>query len=254
MQMQCWSRYKITWIFQTTLFGSLPASEEVLIKWVQQQIKRGRLRPAEGESIEERRDRAVREVAELLPTEEELLEERTLAFKRAPWMEILGGTSPWRWGGQNGDARVISLWGGNIRSHLKECARTLSSLIMPRATGVKSLAVRFLNGVYVAENWVPVMRDGEFFSIGDTAEEFSVHAIDPRTGARLNSLKSVEGILSPSQVVYTLRIMNKLGEKVQPLVTEEELGLVMEYGGTHGYGQERGRGYGRYTFEFEKIE
>lgn len=254
MLVSLWSKYKIVWTFHTPIFGSMPAKEDVLINWIQQQIKRGRLRSVEGESLEELRDRAAREAAELLPTEKELLEERTLVFERPLWEEVLRGPTPWSWASQNGDARVIAFFGGNIRAHLKECARTLSSLVMAKAEGTKSLSVRFLNGTYVAEDWVPVMRDGQFFTKGDLVEQFSVHAIDPRTGVRLNSLKQCEGISPPSQVTYTLRIINKIGKEVRPLVTEEELGLVMEYGGIHGYGQERGRGYGRYTFEFEKIE
>lgn len=260
-KLSLWSSYKVTWDFQTTLFGSMPASEDVLDKWVKQQITRGRLRPREQESIEELRDRAVKEAAELLPTEDELKEERTLVFKRVPWSAVLDGVGSWQWVEKNGDERVISLWGGNIRSHLKECARALSSLVMAKPEGVKSLSVRFTNGAYVAENWIPVVRNGlppevssySFFTIGDTAEEFSVHAVDFRTGARINSLKQCEGILPPCQVMFTLRIINKAGKKIEPLVTEEELDLIMQYGSIHGYGQERSRGYGRYVFEFEKI-
>lgn len=255
MSVSLWSKYKVIWTFHTPIFGSMPASEDVLVKWVEQQIKRGRLRPSEGESIEELRDRAIREAAELLPTEKELLEERTLVFERPSWEEISSGPHPWAWASRNSDNKVIAFFGGNIRSHLKECARTLSSLVMAKAEGVKSLSVRFLNGTYVAEDWVPVIKEGRFLTLGNMGKPFSVHAIDFRTGVRLNSLKKCEGISPPSQVVYTLKIMNKIGGKeVRPIVTEEELGLVMEYGGTHGYGQERGRGYGRYTFEFERIE
>lgn len=255
MAMALWSRYKVTWTFHTPIFGSMPANDDVLAKWIGQKIKSGGLRPSEGESLEELRDRAIKEAAELLPTEKELLEERTLVFERPSWEEILNGPSPWSWAKRNSNAKVIAFFGGNIRSHLKECARTLSSLIMAKAEGAKSLSVRFLNGTYVAEDWVPVIRNGQFFAQGDIAQQFSVHIIDYRTGMRLNSLKKCEGISPPSQVVYTLKIMNKIGGKeARPIVTEEELGLVMEYGGTHGYGQERGRGYGRYTFEFERIE
>jgi hypothetical protein len=37
------------------------------------------------------------------------------------------------------------------------------------------------------------------------------------------------------------------------VVSENELGALMEYGGTHGYGGERGDGEGRYAATFKRV-
>lgn len=231
-----WQDYRITWQFETAVFGSFPASSDILAKFTQKKMDDGKIRPtsrielgpegrmditADGLSMKELYDRKVEEALETLPTEEEMVEERSLVFRRY----------------QN----VLSVHGGTIRSHVKDCARTLSSMLLPKVQGEKSLAVRATNCLYVREDWVSLIRNGKNLTAPDMIEEFFVHVRHPRTGVQMSSIKRVEGLEPGVSLTFTLAILGDL-------VTQEELTMILSYGGLHGYGQERSRGMGRYTF------
>ncbi len=62
------------------------------------------------------------------------------------------------------------------------------------------------------------------------------------------SVKANEYIEPPCCIEFTLRILN------DGVITDATLASIMEYGGLHGYGAERGRGYGRYCAEITNEE
>jgi hypothetical protein len=239
-KINIWQKYTIQWTFATEIYGSFPASREILTPYVQKKIKDGAITPTdikltetgridvrrETMSIEEIQELKLKEALETLPEEEQEqteIEKRTLVFRR-----IEGH---------------FAVHGGTIRSHLKECARLLASLVLPkRVEGLRSLNVRATNGLYIAEDWIPLLRDGQPIREPELQREFFVRATNPRTGAPLSSIKLCEGLRPNITLSFTLL---NLGNTV----SEQELDAIMSYGGIHGYGQERSRGYGRYLFE-----
>ena len=237
-----WKNYRLTWQFETAVFGSFPASSDIMGKFVQKKIDDGKIRPvsrielgpegrmdivADGLSVKELYDQKIEEALETLPTEEEMVEKRSLIFPR--------------------HQQALSVRGGTIRAHIKDCARTLSSLLLPKVQGEKSLTVRATNCLYVREDWIPLTRSGDILTAPDMIEEFFVHVRHPRTGIQMSSIKRVEGLEPGASLTFTLAILGDL-------VTQEELHMILTYGGVHGYGQERSRGMGRYTFAIAPAE
>lgn len=243
-QVSIWQNYTVRWEFVTTVYGSFPASESVLPAFIAKKIKDGKIRAAETSikltpegrmevraevpSIEELHERKLEQATEMLPAEEELMEERTLIFRRI-----------------NG---VPSLPGGSIRSHIKDCSRVLSTMIMPKKEkgekGPSSLAVRATNGLYVAEDWLTLTRDGTTVTEPDGVDEFMVHVRDMR-GVPMSSIKHCEKIEAPVSLAFTLKVLSGV-------VTEQELEMIFSYASVHGFGQERSRGMGRYSYTLEE--
>ena len=244
--MNIWQDYLVCWEFKTPIFGNWPASPDVLARFVETRVKQGRIKPVQtiltedkgrvdvirqGLSIQQMQDSKIAEAIESLPEqdqEEEETAQRTLVFRM--------------------HEGCLAVQGGSIRAHLKNAARNLSSLALPKnVEGSRSLAVRSVEGLYVAEDWIQLLRNGEPLTEPDSTEEFFVHVNHPRTGAPMSSLKSCQSLEPGVQLAFTLR-------NFANIVTPEELSIIMQYGGTHGYGQERSRGFGRYVFGFEKME
>lgn len=245
-QINIWQEYQVTFLFTTPIFGSFPASTEILQAFVAKGIKDKRIRPVdialtdtgrvdirrEAMPIEELADLKLNEGIDTLPPEQQQqaeIEKRTLIFRRI-------------------DGKC-AVHGGTIRAHLKECARTLTSLVLPKnekGSGLRSLNIRATNGIYINEDWIFLMRDGKPITAPDYIEEFFVHVTHPLTGQPMNSIKSVEGLKEGIHMTFTLK---NLGD----IVSRQEMDAIFAYGGTHGYGQERSRGYGRYLFEIERV-
>lgn len=232
-----WEDIPITLKFSVPLYGSLPVEESKVAAFVEQKIHKGKLEPTrleltdegvvkifrEGVSLEELHEEKVRQVLgekPFIPDKE--IEKRSLTFMRR--------------GGK------IVVFGGTLRSHLKDGSRVLSSLVLPRKVeGQRSLAVRATAGLYVREEWIPVLRDGKPQKEGDMWTEFFLHLTNPATGAPMSSLKRVEGFHAGVTISFTLAVL-------AGVVTMQELEMILVYGGLHGYGQERSRGMGRYEF------
>jgi hypothetical protein len=245
-QINIWQEYQVTFHFTTPIFGSFPASTEILQKFVAKSLKDGRIHPIdiklteegridirrESMSIEELADLKLQEAIDTLPPEQmeqEEIEKRTLIFRRIDGF--------------------CAVHGGTIRSHFKECARTLASLLLPKnekGSGMRSLNIRATNGIYINEDWVFLTRDGRRIREPNSIEEFFVHTINPRTGQPMSSIKSVEALDTGIDMTFTLK---NLGD----IVSMQEMEAIFMYGATHGYGQERSRGYGRYVFEIERV-
>lgn len=240
-----WQDKRIWWDFTTNVYGGFPASASVLRPFIDKKIADGKIRAprtsielgadgrvemrSETPSIEALHEMRLQEALETVPEAEELIEERTLVFRR------LEG--------------ALAFWGGSLRSHIKECARTLSSLLLPKkekgSGGPSSLAVRATNGLYVAEDWIALLRGDQRMAAPEGIEEFMVHVRDPRTGAPMSSIKHCEFVSSPCSFVFTLKVLGGI-------VTDQELDMIFSYGAVHGFGQERSRGMGRYLFTIEQ--
>lgn len=212
-----WTIYRVRWEFLTRLCGSVPADPEIVKKWIE--ARAPRVKPAGAKSIQEINE----EVLSTLSQQEEEPEFSMLTFQR-----------------QNGG---LVMRYGTVRAHLKDCARVLSAQYVGRIQGERAFSTRVINGVYLDEHayWLPVMRpDGKPVRESDGFVDKAVHVRGPR-GEPLNALKRVEYVDPPSAIEFTLKVLGKS-------VTEDDLRILFEYGGVHGYAGERSDGEGRYDF------
>lgn len=242
-----WLDYKVEFNFTTAIFGSFPGAESVLRSFVEQKIEKGKLKLKDGEGIKKK----ISEARKTLPSGKEMEDQRTLVFRRIP-REWFGNNSYLL--KEKKANSFLGVHGGSIRSHIKDCARALSQNFMPTAkgTGEKSLGVRATHGLYVQDNWVPIVKNGKPLSTFEFYEEFSIHTTDFRTGQPIDSLKRCEGVRNPVSLSFILKTLGSANGE-SSLISREELAVIFEYGGIHGYGQERSRGYGRYVYEITPL-
>lgn len=217
-----WTIYRVRWEFLTRLCGSVPADPELVRKWLE--AREPDVKPAGARSIEEINE----EVLASLERGEEAPEYSMLQFQR-----------------HNGG--LVQRY-GTVRAHLKDCARVLSAQYVGRMQGERAFSTRVINGVYLDEHryWIPICRpSGEPVTTSDGFMDKAVHVRGPR-GEPLNALKRIEFINPPSVMEFTVKV---LGE----CVTESDLRILFEYGGTHGYAGERSDGEGRYEYTLTRI-
>jgi hypothetical protein len=137
---------------------------------------------------------------------------------------------------------------GTVRAHIKDCARVMSAQYIGRAnqTSTRAFSTRVINGVYLPNDtyWVPLLSNGERLTEPSGARDKPVHVRGPK--GMTNALKRFEYVMPPVSMEFDLAV---LGESV----SENDLRLVFDYGGVHGYGGERSDGEGRYAYTLERI-
>lgn len=228
-----WTEYQVEWRFLTKLCASVPADPDLQKKWLES--RRPKMPPVNARPLEE----IAAEVAATTPTVEEEEQERLLVFQR-----VEGG---------------LVMRASTIRAHFKDCGRVLSSLYFGKPEkapkGVdseRSFAVRVINGLYYPPEsyWIPLLRqdDPKSITAPDGADDKVIHPIG-RQGQRINAFKSYEYV-ERALMRFQLNVLTTPAGK--PIVSEKELGELMDYGGTHGYGGERGDGEGRYSHRITK--
>jgi hypothetical protein len=217
-----WTTYRVQWDFVTRLFGSVPADPEIIKIWVE--ARAPRVRPAGARSFEELQTETFESMA--AGEAEDKPEYSILTFQR-----------------HNGD---LAMRAATIKAHLKDCARVMSAQYWPKVKGARAFSTRVINGVYPASSpyWIPILRpDGTPITKHDGEVDKAIHIRGPR-GEPLNAIKRLEWV-EPARLDFRL---NVLGESVR----EDDLRLLMEYGGVHGYAGERGDGEGKYTCTLTK--
>jgi len=131
-----------------------------------------------------------------------------------------------------------------IKAHIKDCARVLSNQFISYIKGERAFSTRVINGVYPDKHtyWLPILRpDGSPVTEPDgTPRDKPIHVKGPR--GTMNAIKRFEYVEPPSVLEFTLNVLGRS-------VSETDLHHLFEYGGTHGYGGERGDGEGRYEYE-----
>lgn len=212
--MSIWKHCHVRWDFITSLCASVPADPDIHKGWLE--ARKPSVMPAGGKSIGEIQE----EIFNTLPTEDaeaDKQEQRSkLIFQRV-----------------NGE---LVLRASTFRSHLKDCARILSREHVGKIKGEASFATRFINSVYHDEKvyWVRILdQDGNPRTEADDTKSKAVHTWDGRS-----ALKNIEYVMG-ARVEFDLKV---LGKKLKL----EDIATVMDYGGVHGYGGERGDGEGRY--------
>jgi hypothetical protein len=216
-----WTQFRVTWHFLTRLCGSVPSDPEMIQKWLE--VRQPRVKAAGARSIQEINE----EVLASLEESEEESEFSLLTFQRH-------------------EGALVQRY-GTVRAHLKDCARVLSAQYVGRIKGERAFSTRVVNGVYLDEHqyWLPILRDGHPVTESSGFMDKAVHVRGPR-GEPLNALKRIEYVEPPTSIEFTLKV---LGQSV----TEDDLHVIMEYGGTHGYAGERSDGEGRYEYEIERV-
>ena len=255
-RLPMWTHYRVTFNFLTLVCASVPSDPEIVKKWLD--ARQPRVRPPGSPSIDEINEEVM---ASLERGEGEPdVEHSTLVFQRQ-WLALP----------TTGElVRCLVLRMGTFRGHYKDCSGVLSRGFISRMDKQASFAARIKNYVYYDPRikWIPICRpDGSFITEPDGTYDKPVHPMT-RQGP-ISALKTFEYIEPPSQVSFNLRVLNtqvrrktKLPDGMPgpeeiitlPNVAEDDLRYLFEYGGTHGYGGERGDGEGRYEFILERIE
>jgi hypothetical protein len=125
-----------------------------------------------------------------------------------------------------------------VKAHLKDAANQIAKLL-----GVTALRSKVANKCYVMGEHLPLFRPtGEAIMVADGEYEHAIQVMT-RQGPR-SALKSNEFIETPSCLAFTLQVLK------DGIITDEIIRSICEYGGIHGYGAERGLGYGRYQATF----
>lgn len=218
-----WTEYKVTWTFLTKLCGSVPADPEIIDAWVR--TRAPKVRPAGSKSIDEIKEEVFDTIA--AGEAEDTPDYTILTFQR--------------WNG------ICCQRAATIRAHLKDCARVLSAQYVDKIKGERAFSTRVINGVYPDETvyWVPILRpDGTPVLKHDGEQDRAIHVRGPR-GEQLNAIKRFEWI-DPARIDFKIKVLGKS-------VRKEDLEIIMQYGGVHGYAGERGIGEGKYTFEMQEI-
>ena len=219
-----WTRYHVRWDFHTKLCGSVPADPEIIAAWVK--ARAPKVRPAGARSFDEIQEEVFSTIA--AGEAEDTPDYSVLVFQRM-------------------DGRLC-MRAGTIRAHLKDCARVMSAQYFPKVKGERAFSTRVINGLYPdgQQHWVPILRpDGTPITKHDGEIDKAIHVRGPR-GEQQNAIKRFEYV-EPARLDFTLKI---LGNSVRA----EDLHLLMEYGGEHGYAGERGDGEGKYLATITPIK
>lgn len=215
-----WTLYRCRWNFITKLCASVPADPELVKKWLESRAPK--VKPADAKTIDEIQEEVLASLGEV---EEEKLS--LLHF-------------------QKHDGCLVERY-STIKAHIKDCARVLSAQYISRIEGERAFSTRVTNGLYVDEQtyWVPILRpDGKPIKAYDGETDKAIH-VTGRRGQKMDALKRYAWV-QPARMDFILKV---LGNSVH----ETDLSKLFTYGGTHGYGGERGDGEGRYRFEVQKI-
>lgn len=214
--------YDVRFAFLNNLCGSVPASPELISKWLES--RKPRVTPPSHKTMEDIQSEVLATVME-----PENVEEKLLVFQRF-----------------EGSLCVRS---ATVRAHIKDCARVLSGQYVGKIQGERSFATRIINGVYLDETqyWLPVLdsRGKDRISQATGVREKAVH-FRSRIGEQLSAIKCFEYIWQP-RLNFTLKVLGKSAN-------HKDLEELFLYGGVHGYGGERGDGEGRYHAEVNEKE
>lgn len=115
-----------------------------------------------------------------------------------------------------------------VRGHIKDCAGQVVSFF----PNIRNFRAKFVNKVYVEDREIYLAKKEP-----DGTETRFIQVMT-RQGPR-STIKLIDYVNSP-RLEFTLKVLN------DGVVGEEILRAVFEYGGTHGMGQERSQGWGRY--------
>ena len=222
-----WARWSVTIQITNELMAGIPKNKDLIKTWLESR------KPSD--SAFTKRDNA----GEVLPTVDQLTEQVAgdVGADDAKDKDTAQAEEDFAWlGFRRDDEHGLWVRGSDMKAHIKDCANILKGLL-----DIKALRSKVADRIYVVEEalWFNQMDpDGHI--------EHPVHVMT-RMGKR-SALKRNDYILRP-EISFTLRVLD------DDVIDEDLLRAVFEYGGTHGFGAERGLGYGRYELvSLEKQE
>lgn len=218
MDKQLWTAHRVQWSFDGKLCGQTPKNVEMVNSWLM--ARRPEATPPQARSIPE----IQAEVAASMANEETVEE-----VEQRSWLGFQA---------QNGQ---LVMRGATVRAHLKDCARIISKMYVGKVKGESTLGWKIVNGLYVKEYWVPILRDGIPVTVPDGYMDKAVH-VQTRQGP-MNALKRID-FLQGVTMTFTLQLLCGL--------KHSDIETIMQYGAIHGYAGERSEAEGRYVYEFEE--
>jgi hypothetical protein len=129
------------------------------------------------------------------------------------------------------DEKGLYYEGRCVRGHLKDCASQVA-FSFPH---INTFRARVANATYVITDKIYLGKA----EIDGTEQRFI--QIMTQQGPR-STYKFIDYVMDPA-MTFTLKLLNN------GVILEEHLRAIFEYGGTHGMGQERSQGWGRYVLE-----
>ena len=127
-----------------------------------------------------------------------------------------------------------------VRGHIKDCAQQIVSFF----PDIKAFRAKVANKVYVETDKIYLGKDRP-----DGYEQRFIQVMT-RQGPR-STYKFIDYVEKPI-LTFILRVLD------DGVVTNEILEAIFEYGGTHGIGQERSQGWGKYkllrSVELQEVE
>jgi len=223
-----WTPVKVRLDFVGRVCGSVPASKDIIEKWLG--ARTPSVRPPAAKTITEVAEEVINTLPDMGQENDEIRQGTMVVFQRV-------------------DGR-LSVRAATLRAHLKDCCSQVQNQLVGRIKGERNFTTRVKNGLYVGggfrdpssgTEYIHVTRDGGPITEGDGFQERLVHSQTPQ--GPINAIKQFEFVVRP-----TIRFaVGLLGTSVKP----EDLATILRYGAVHGYGGERSQQEGQYTFELE---
>lgn len=225
-----WKPCKVTLHFVGKLCGSVPANEDVVKSWLE--ARKPGVKPPSGKSITEVAEEVINRIPDINEENLELEKRSTIVFEQV-------------------DGKLV-LRAATVRSHLKDSVNQVQNQFVGRIKGERNFTTRIKNGLYIGGGYrdesgtevLFIMKDGKPVTKPDGFQERMVHAKSP--SGPVNALKRFAYVLRPT-VQFTAYLLGNS-------VTSEDLGMILKYGATHGYGGERSMQEGQYTYRVEVGE
>ena len=153
------------------------------------------------------------------------------------------------WVGFAKDDTGLFVPGRNIRAHLKDLAGVIAKPMktesIPDVKGIFNFRVKFVDSVYVKEDRVYIQSNkGSVITKASGFRDATLSVMTMR-GPR-TCLKRVDYI-DDCQIVCTVQMLAYSEIKLK------HLELCLEYGGVHGFGQDRSLQFGRYEATVEAM-
>ena len=142
--------------------------------------------------------------------------------------EEVGAEPKFGWATFKRNEQGLYYEGRCIRGHIKDCAQQIASFF----PDIKAFKAKVSNKVYIETDVIPLGK-----AEPDGCEQRFIQVLS-RQGPR-STKKFIDYVESPL-ISFSLRVLD------DEVITEEMLRTIFEYGGTHGLGQERSQGWGRY--------
>ena len=197
-----WQKVKVTLKFENKLCGSVPIDPNMIEPWLAARMPASK--PNGARSMNDLR-------AEVMTTTMVEEENREIADRITLGFQKMDGG--------------LVMRGGTVKAHLKDCSRIVTSMIVGKVKGERTLSQRVVNCINVEEYWIPLSKNGEPITEADNVFEKAVHVMT-MLGPR-NALKRILFVEKPEMTFHLAVALTKDDE---PVVSLDELTKVFEYG------------------------